>query len=257
MFVDRADVLLKELRHQFLSEPDRLGLETTLDTRAAVFRLINEELAGRRGRGGGIVTHGQASRMRPENGATQRRRREKRSELAGEGLVEEGGLELVERGELARVERFEAAGLVRNTDKFLYNRVLMLKRRNWKNCSFNKVAADVFNHGAAGQLSELILNEARREQVVKIVRIDGVFEAKHEPSVMNVTACLHDIRTAERHGIGKDEVSLFYVTGLFGSFGGYFLRRRVDVFSTLLGVADFDPVYAVGRCCEILLYRSR
>ncbi len=33
------------------------------------------------------------------------------SELAGEGLVEEGGLELVERGELARVERFEAAGL--------------------------------------------------------------------------------------------------------------------------------------------------
>jgi hypothetical protein len=45
VLVDRADVLLEQLGHQGLREPDRLALEAALDTRSSILSLVEDQLA--------------------------------------------------------------------------------------------------------------------------------------------------------------------------------------------------------------------
>jgi hypothetical protein len=48
VLVDRADILLKQLRDQDLRKPDGLVLEAAIDARPAVFGLIEDDLAAGR-----------------------------------------------------------------------------------------------------------------------------------------------------------------------------------------------------------------
>ena len=88
VLVDRPHVLLEQLRHERLRQPDRLVLEPALDARPAVLGLVEDD-AGLRRR---FVGHRYFL------------------ELAGEGLVQQRLLQRVQRGELPLVDGFEALG---------------------------------------------------------------------------------------------------------------------------------------------------
>jgi hypothetical protein len=49
VLIDSADIFLKQLRHQFLREPDRFRFEPALNTRAAILRLVKDDAGLRNG----------------------------------------------------------------------------------------------------------------------------------------------------------------------------------------------------------------
>ncbi len=173
--------------------------------------------------------------------------------MPAEGSEQQRLFQLVERGELALVEGIEALGFFGKRHQPLHNLVLLSEWRNWKYGLLYKVTADIQDDRAACESDELRLNDIGRQEVVQVVRVDGIIQPKREPTIVNVATGLHNVGPTERHRVCQNEITFLHKFGSFGPFGRNFLRCGIDVFAAFFSITDLDPIHSVGLGGEVIL----